>query len=161
MLRKCLIVIPLLCCLFLSNCGFNDTASVDETNKSPWIIARDTFYLVLECVENSNAIGISSLFCDAVPVEASEIQEILDLINGEIIDVETKGLVDGVKVSEGGRYTLYTYAASFIIYTDIGNEYMVNIAGCTANDDNPNEIGIERFRIYDLQTDEMHYVGRT
>ena len=38
---------------------------------------------------------------------------------------------------------------------------MVNIAGCTANDDNPNEIGIERFRIYDLQTDKMHYVGRT
>ncbi len=164
MLKKCFIIIPLLFCLLLSGCGIvlNELISDDKEDdgyQHPYNIARDTRNEVLRCVEENDAIGISDLFSQSVPVSSDDIQELLDLIEGEIISIETEGIHGGVAKSENGRYTYYTYAASITVYTDIDNKYLVNIAGTAICDDNPSVIGIERFRIYDLQTDEMNQVG--
>ncbi len=160
MLRKCLIMIPLLlCCLFFSSCGFLYTTSADNKDKSPRRIARDTQDEVLRCVEENDAIGISDLFSQSVPVSSDDIQELLDLIDGEIISIDAKSIHGGAAKSENGRYTYYTYAASMTVKTNISNEYTVNIAGVAVCDDNPARVGINRFRVVDLQTDEMNQVG--
>ena len=68
--------------MFLSGCGFLYNASVDDKDKSPWMIARDTLYSFVECVKANDTESISDMFCDATPVSAEEIDALFDNIDG-------------------------------------------------------------------------------
>ena len=159
MLKKCFIILPLLFCLLLSGCGFLYTTSIDDKDKSPRSIARDTRDCFVECVKANDTESISDMFCEATPVSAEEIDNLLDNIEGEIVSIETNGIHDGLKQSRDGVYTIYTYAAICTAYTDDGKEYKLSISGVTAWEGIPSRIGLDSITLADEQTDERYGVG--
>ncbi len=159
MSKRCFIIIPLLFCLLLSGCGFLYTTSIDDKDKSPWMIARDTRDCFVEYVQTNDTESISDMFCEATPVSAEEIDNLLDNIEGEIVSIETNGINDGLKESRDGVYTIYTYAATCRVLTDSENEYKIGFSGTVIWEEIPSRIGLNHITIMNEETKEKYGVG--
>lgn len=162
MFKKTLIIFTLLCCFCFSGCSvvLNTLSGGEEKNEDeyvhPYFISRDTRDMVKEYVECNDANGISGLFCEAEPISADEVQELLDLIQGKITSIEPNAIHGGTAESNEGIYTYYSYAANITIYTDLNMEYIVAFGGIAVWDGHPERIGIDSLTLIDEQTGERY-----
>ncbi len=155
--RKIIIFVFLGLC-FLTGCGRTaDIMSSSENEyKHPWIVSIETAEQFEEYLIAKDAEAISKMFCDAKAVTTSEIQSLLNMIEGQIVSLEEGPVSSGLKESYNGVYTIYTYAACCNIYTNTNNKYLISISAVAEWNDCPELVGIDGIAIINEQTGERY-----
>ncbi len=149
MLRKCLIIISLLCCICLSGCG-----GVNPQYKQASEIIR--------CLDENDAEALKGMFCERV-VKAydidSQISEAMEFYSGTAVSCN-KALIGGGSAYDDGVLTdkHIEYSVNNI-KTNTENSYEIVTHSFLVYARDPRCVGITYLKVFDENTGEMIQIG--
>jgi hydrogenase maturation factor len=151
-----LVIVALSFVLSLSGC--NDSRSVNTRKAS-----HDQAKEILRCLDEDDAEGLKSLFCEKVASSHDldkEIAEAMDFYEGKSVSFGNIVVRGGDSLRDGEWTDIHIGYLIEKIQTDTDkNEYKINTHSYLINKDNPTCIGITYLHIYNTETGDKVEIG--
>ncbi|MCH5206309.1 MAG: DUF5104 domain-containing protein [Oscillospiraceae bacterium] len=157
----CVIICAAMLCS-LTGCGFLKFDSSKEREPidpavSPRSYISQMSQNIKDYLKKGDAENLHRLFGEYFGVTVTNIQGLLNFIDGEIVAINNDRIQSNDKEMRDGKYTYYGYGGRFTISLENGKEYVCHFAGYAVYDEKPEKVGLEKLYLINENDEKDRY----